>query len=96
MLLRSGLAQDFAEGFNLDFLKSFLARVWKELLLGSLFLAMTGILAVLVGAAVFCVGVYFAASLLMLAQAHIWYQIYQIYLARGGKPIPLPSPAQNP
>jgi hypothetical protein len=91
MILRSGLAQDFAEGFKLDWIKSFVGRTWKEILLGALFLAATGIVLMLVGL-LFCgVGSYAAAALLMLAQAHIYFQLYQLFLARGGDPIPLGS-----
>jgi hypothetical protein len=89
MVLRSGLAQDFAEGFQLDFIKSFLGLTWKEIALSTLFMAITGMIAVFTGLAIFCVGSYVAASLLLLAQAHIYFQLYQLYLVRGGEPIPL-------
>lgn len=89
MILRAGLAQDFAEAFRLDFLRSFVAKVWKELLLGGLFLVASGWVVAGIGALVFCVGVYFAAAVITLAQAHLFYQLYQLFLTRGGKPIPL-------
>jgi hypothetical protein len=89
MVLRAGLAQDFAEAFKFDFVKSFLSLTWKEIFLSALFMAATGAVVVLVGLAIFCIGSYVAASLLMLAQAHIYFQLYQLFLARGGEPIPL-------
>ncbi len=90
MVLRAGLAQDFGEAFKLDFVKSFVTRTWKEILLSALFMAVTGVALVLVGL-LFCgVGSYVATSLLMLAQAHIYFQLYQLFLVRGGEPIPLP------
>ena len=40
-----------------------------------------------------CVGVYFAAPLVLLAQFHLWHQLYGLYLERGGTPVPLkPDP----
>lgn len=89
MILRSGLAQDFAEAFRLDFLRSFVAKVWKELVLCGLFLVVSGWIVAGIGALVFCVGIYLAAVVITLAQAHLFYQLYRLYLARGGKPIPL-------
>ncbi len=89
MILRAGLAQDFAEAFHWDFLRSFVAKMWKELLLCGLFLVVSGWLVAGVGALVFCVGVYFAAAVITLAQAHLFYQLYRLFLFRGGKPIPL-------
>src|SRR5690606_20542898 len=37
VLIRVGLAQDFATAINFAWLKSFVAKVWKEMLLGTLF-----------------------------------------------------------
>jgi hypothetical protein len=28
-------------------------------------------------------------GLLMLAQCHLWHQLYELYLERGGSPVPL-------
>jgi hypothetical protein len=89
MLLRAGLAQEFGEAFNFEFVKSFVGKVWVEMLLSALFMAVTGCLFAMVGMAVFCIGVYLAAAWIGLAQAHIYYQLYEIFLARGGKSIPL-------
>ena len=90
MVLRAGLAQDFGEAFKVDFIKSFLTRTLKEMVLSALFIAATGMALMLVGM-LFCgVGTYVAASLLVLAQAHIYFQLYQLHLARGGDAIPLP------
>jgi hypothetical protein len=90
MILRAGLAQDFGGSFNLDFIKNFLVRTWKEIVLYALFIAVTGIGLMLIGM-LFCgVGTYVAAALLLLAQAHLYFQLYQLHLARGGEPIPLP------
>jgi hypothetical protein len=89
MCLRAGLAQDFKEGFSLAFVRDFLGRVWMEVLLAQLFLFVTGIVVTMVGFAAFCIGVYPAMVILMFAQYHLWHQLYELYLQRGGTPIPL-------
>jgi uncharacterized membrane protein len=91
MYIRAGLAQDFAEAFKFDFVSEFVRKVWKETVLSFLFMMVSGLAAGLVGLALCCVGVYFSMSLVLLAQAHIYYQLYEAYLARGGQPIPLKS-----
>ena len=42
MILRAGLAQDFAEAFRWDFIRDFVVTMWKELLLCGLFLVVSG------------------------------------------------------
>jgi hypothetical protein len=95
LVIRAGLTQDFGATFNFDWIKSFLSKTWREMILGTLFLAATGMLAGWAGALVCCVGAYPAAALVILAQSHIFYQFYAIFLARGGEPVPLKDPAQQ-
>ncbi len=91
VMIRAGLAQDFATALNFDWIKSFISKTWKEMLVGTLFVAITGALATMVGLLLCCVGTYPAAVLAMLAQAHLNYQYYELFLQRGGEPIPLKS-----
>lgn len=85
--LRAGLRRDFGSAFSMAFLKDFLRRVWGPLLLSQLFLHVTGTFVVLGGLLLCFVGVYPASALLMMATHHIDYQLYELYLARGGEPI---------
>jgi hypothetical protein len=87
LYIRAGLRRDFASAFSMAFLKGFLKRVWLPLLLSQLFLHVTGSVLVLAGFLVFLVGAYPASALLMLATHHIDYQLYELYLRRGGEPI---------
>lgn len=89
MTIRAGLSQDFAQGFNIGWAIDFVKRTWVEMLLGSLFLMFSGMLLVMCGLLVFCVGMYPAAVIVMLAYAHFFWQLYEIYLQRGGEPVPL-------
>ena len=89
MTLRAGLAQDFGAAFDFAWIKDFIGRTWVEVILTSLFLGFSGIVVILLGLLAFCVGMYAAIAIMMLAQAHIMYQLYMLYLSRGGTPIPL-------
>jgi hypothetical protein len=56
-----------------------------------LFLAVSSMVVMFLGMMAFCVGMYPAMAIVMLARAHAEYQLYELYLARGGEPIPLPA-----
>lgn len=87
MILRASLAQDLAAAFDFAFVKDFFERTRKELVLTVLFstAALLGYMAV--GSLVFCVGGLFAMAAYLLASAHLQWQLYELYLARGGRPI---------
>jgi Protein of unknown function (DUF4013) len=87
--LRAGLTQEFGQAFSIDFAKDFIKRVWKETVLASLFLFASSFVLSLIGMMLCFVGLYPAMGLLMLAQFHLWHQLYELYLERGGTPIPL-------
>jgi hypothetical protein len=93
MVLRAGLIQDFKSAFSLEFTKDFLRRAGKELLLAYLFLMVSAWVLILIGYIACLVGVYPAVALIHFAQFHLWWQVYEIYLQRGGTPIPLKEPA---
>ncbi len=90
--LRAGLAQDFGAAFDFTFFKRFLASTWKECVLGMLFIIAVSFAAVIVGLALCFVGIYLTISVILLAQAHFHYQLYELYLDRGGEPVPLKTP----
>lgn len=95
--IRAGLSQDFAASFNFGWARDFVVRMWLELLLSMVFLTLTGWVLAMGGLLLLCVGIYLAISWVMLAQAHLYFQLYRLYLARGGmaiplKPLPPPAP----
>jgi hypothetical protein len=63
--------------------------MWVEMLLAGLFYMALGIIAVLLGVLARLICVYFATALMMMAQGHLLWQIYELYLQRGGTPVPL-------
>ena len=82
--IRAGLAQDFAAGFDLAWAKDFIAKTWVEVLISTL------VLIVVSCAIVVCtcfIGLLVVIPLVPLVQAHLWYQFYTLYLARGGMPV---------
>ncbi|MDX1946821.1 MAG: DUF4013 domain-containing protein [Pirellulaceae bacterium] len=97
IMLRAGLSQDFAQTFKFAWLRDFLRRMWLETFLVNLFLLLASLVLVPLGCAVLFYGALLAAALLTVVSGHLDWQLYELYLARGGEPIPLrPLPADIP
>jgi hypothetical protein len=92
--IRASLTQDFAQSFDFGFVKRFLALTWKEIVVSSLFVMIAGTLLICLGMLVFCIGMYFATVVVYFSWTHLHKQLYQLYLSRGGEPVPL-SPKLN-
>jgi len=92
VLLRGGLSQDIGQMFRLGWSKDFVARVWPELMLVTLFGYVTFFPLIALGFLALFFGVFPAQIISFLAGAHLDYQLYQLYLARGGEPVPLRPP----
>jgi hypothetical protein len=94
LLLRGGLSQDFGLMMNFSWIGHYLKMMWLETTLVCLFVLFSTMATMLVGCLLFCMGLFVAMAFLTLLQAHLHCQLYEIYLARGGEPIPLrPLPA---
>jgi hypothetical protein len=95
--LRAGLSQDFVETFRFRWIGDFIRRMWLESLLVNLFATFSSLVVMLLGCVLLCYGIFLAGALMALVGAHLNYQIYELYLARGGEPIPLkPLPGEVP
>lgn len=88
-LLRAGLSQDFAQGFKFNWAIDYLSKMWMEVVMAVLFVFAAGLVFLPVGLITCGIGYIFFAAVAAMAQAHLNWQIYTIYLARGGEPIPL-------
>lgn len=88
-MLRAGLTQDFAEGFNWNWAVDFLKTTWRELFLAMLFLIVTGGVLAMLGMLACYIGMFVAMPVVFLAQAHLLYQVYGLFLTRGGSPVPV-------
>ena len=89
LTLRASMIQEFGPSFNMTFVKRFIALTWKETIIASLFLMVASIVLVAAGALLLCVGMYFATVPVYFCWVHLHKQLYQLYLSRGGEPVPL-------
>lgn len=93
IVIRVGLAQDFAKGFDFAWFRSFLGKMWLEMIVVTLVLTFVGIGYLFVGFALFCVGIFFLAGVLFPTSMYLQYQLYLVFLGRGGKPVELKEPS---
>jgi hypothetical protein len=98
LMLRAGLTQDFAQAIDIGFLRDYLGRVFWQAVGVQVVMLFISPIFMLAGFFVLCVGAYLAVAAVMLMQAHLQWQLYEIYLARGGEKIGLKpeSPAMPP
>lgn len=97
--LRAGLMQDFYGVFSLRYLFAFIRRVgWLSMLVALIeFAAGIGVLllSIPLGCVAGAIGLIMAFALIQMASHHYLYQLYLLYLQRGGEPIPLKEPGQE-
>lgn len=93
ILIRVGLSQDFGKGFDLAWFRDFLGKMWLEMLVVTLVLTFLGVAYIAVGFALFCVGIFFVMGVLLPTSMYLQYQLYLVYLGRGGKPIEMKEPS---
>ena len=89
ILLRAGITQDFGAAFSFEFLKDFVGKMWVEMVLAQLFLMFTSTIIGLIGFLACFVGVFPAAALVSFAHGYLLFELYELYLQRGGTEIPL-------
>ena len=93
--LYAGLSRGLNFGPMWAFVKDFNRRAFKEILLSMLFVMVVGLILGPLGLLLFCVGVYFAQAAVSMAQHHLHFQLYELYLQRGGMPIPMPGGSKS-
>lgn len=87
----------FDFGAAWKFAKDFYSRVGIVNLLGiALCCTILDALCLFAGMLLFCVGMYPAIAVIMLADNHILWQLYRKYLDKGGEPIPRFEPPAKP
>ena len=94
--IRASITQDFAQSFDLHFIKRFVSLTWLEMVLSSLFIFILSPFLMCLGAIVFCFGVYFATVLIYFSWTHLYKQLYALYLSRGGEPVPVSPKLSDP
>jgi hypothetical protein len=95
--LRGGLSQDFGVMMNFRWAYDYVRQMWLELVLVHIFLMLSMLVVLPLGCLLFCYGFFVALALVTMVEAHLFCQLYELYLTRGGEPIPLkPLPADVP
>jgi hypothetical protein len=86
MVLKAGLAQDLGAAFDFAWVNDFVRKMWVETLLSSLFMigSTLALLVVTCFLAAIVIG-----PIVPFVSTHFYYQLYSLYLSRGGTPIPL-------
>lgn len=89
LLLRAGLTQDFGQTCDVDWIGDFLGKMWIDVVIEQLGIGLVFFASIYLSVLCFCVGPFFVIAASFLMQAHLNMQIYELYLARGGRPIPI-------
>ncbi|HUE74264.1 MAG TPA: DUF4013 domain-containing protein [Pirellulaceae bacterium] len=89
LMLRAGLTQDLSSAVKLAWWGDFLKRVGLETALTTLFILLTGAILTSLGCVFVFIGSYVAWAWVTMASAHLSWQLYELYLARGGESVPL-------
>ena len=87
MTLHVQLSKGFHFGSALRFSTSFIKKLSGQLLVSLLAHMVISSLLMIAGMLVFCVGIYPAVTISLMAQEHYMIQLYRIYLNEGGDPI---------
>jgi hypothetical protein len=90
--IRAGITQDFGSAFDMGWIKSFVAKMWLDIILSTLVI---GLVSGVISTCTCFVGLILLIPVAPLVTAHLWFQFYVIFLARGGQPITIrPAAAQ--
>lgn len=93
LLLRAAMEKDLGAIFDLAWARDFLARTGMESVKVHLFVIVISLGFFLLGVIACVVGVFPALAYVMLVQAHLYGQLYLLYLRRGGRRVELVAAA---
>jgi hypothetical protein len=83
-----GLRQEFDVRGMIAFTKDFITRTWKETVLSMLLLMGVGVVLAPFGYLTCCLGFLVIIPFVQFVQYHLKVQSYDLYLQRGGAPVP--------
>ena len=89
LLLRAAMDKDFGAIFDLAWARDFLARTGMESVKVHLFMIVISLGFFLLGVIACVIGIFPALAYVMLVQAHLYGQLYLLYLRRGGRRVEL-------
>jgi hypothetical protein len=84
MVIAGALGQSFKAILSWAFIKDFAWKMKFEIFLALLFTSATGTVLGLAGMLLCCIGMYPAIALVIAMQWHLHWQLYELYLTRGG------------
>lgn len=87
--MRAELTDDLNQGLRLREVLDFTKQMFRPLFVGSLALWLVGALLGVLGLLACYVGAFFVAVIGMVAQAHLYAQVYRAWLEQGGEPLPI-------
>jgi len=87
VILLSGLQMNFGAGFSAGFIRDFFKRVGGQVILWAVILVAISIPLYMIGYLALLIGIYPVAAALYFVGYHLMFQIYDLYLERGGKEI---------
>jgi hypothetical protein len=95
--LRGGVSGDIGQSFNFNWAIDFIKKTWLEMILVFLFQMAVGIVLEVIVLATCGLGILIALGYVVLISAWLQFQLYRVYLSRGGEPIPFkPAPLPLP
>jgi hypothetical protein len=96
LVLKASLSGDAGGLVDFKFLGDFVRRTWREMLMEMLWMLVTTPIVAVLGYAMCLIGAFPAFVLIGMADAQTNWQLYEIYLARGGTPIELKAAKPGP
>lgn len=89
LMLRGGMSQDLVQMFRMKWVLNYSRRVWLEILLVQALVVASMCMLMPFGVLLFFVGVFPVSVWISVAASHLIWQVYELYLERGGERIPL-------
>jgi hypothetical protein len=96
LVLKASLSGEAGGLVDFKFLGDFVRRTWREMLMEMLWMLVTTPIVAVAGYAMCLIGAVPAFVLIGMADAQTNWQLYEIYLARGGTPIEIKSAKPGP
>ncbi len=84
--LHSGLANDFIRGADVNWLTSFVSRMWLQVIYISLVVSVAAIGMTIAGILALCLGLLIVGPLFRLYAGDLIAQVHDIFITRGGQP----------
>ncbi|GAA4435270.1 DUF4013 domain-containing protein [Bremerella cremea] len=94
LMLRAGFLVDFSSAFDLAWIRDFARKMWVEMVVGAIVFSLLAWFILMAGLLLFCVGYIPALGVVTLMAANFIAQLYQVFIYRGGQPIPFRESAK--